>query len=88
MKLDKLTRLISALNEPAQRVPTEDKNASSNAEVIASSTEAVTFSDGLAEGAEARSRRVQDIKAQVEAGTYKPDSREVAKSLVKELFAF
>jgi anti-sigma28 factor (negative regulator of flagellin synthesis) len=84
MKIQPLSRLFEALGSasPSSRVD-------STQQVQTDQGEAVALSPGLAEGSDAseRSRRVAELKTQVQNGTYKPDSQAVAQSVANELFA-
>jgi anti-sigma28 factor (negative regulator of flagellin synthesis) len=72
-------------------------NATQNQTNVAStkpSEEAVKVSSSFGKSAaltepssEDRSKRVADIKRQVEEGTYRPSSTDVAASVARELFA-
>ena len=88
MKLEKLTRLISALNTPAPKVQENtDDSAEQNA---VSQSEAVKVSEGFGYGVtgseDARREKLERIKREVQTGEYRVDSRELAKSVIRELF--
>lgn len=84
MKTEKLTRLISALGKSS---PYVQQKPQVQREQRALNTDAVKIAlTGKTEGlVDERSQKVSTLKARVEAGSYKPDSTEVAKAFVKEL---
>ena len=90
MKLEKLTRLISALNTPAPKVQENTDNSAGQGNAAAQ-TEAVKVSNDFGYGVEQssgenREQKVERLKREVQAGAYRVDSREIAKSVIRELF--
>jgi anti-sigma28 factor (negative regulator of flagellin synthesis) len=88
MTVERLTRLFEALGNPASKNPSIVKATAQS--LAAGSSQAVRlapdFGTQQSVSAEDRATKVAQIKADVEAGTYKPDSKEVARALVRDLF--
>ena len=96
MKLEKLSRLFTAQDIPAQNSATQVQNQTESSAAGAAdpaiSGEAVKVSNGFSGITSAgidtdRSARVVELKKAVADGTYKPDSREVAKAVITDLLA-
>ncbi len=92
MTVDKLSRILPALGQPAQSQAKKETEGSTEAEAAsAAPSEAVQLSANFGGGEEAseagRKQRVDQLKKAVADGSYKPDSIEVAKSVARELFA-
>lgn len=92
MKLEKLSRLLSAQDISAQNANTQAqeqaKVASADSAAAAVSNEAVKVAkDFGGESDSARSARVLELRKLVAEKNYQPDSREVAKSIIAELLA-
>ena len=88
MKVDKLSRLFEALNQPSSTPKVTDLNAK-RAKVASAPSDAVNISAELNRAKAdtvGRETRVADLKAQVQAGNYNPDSRLVAQAIEKDLF--
>lgn len=81
MKIDKLTRLIGAFSSSSQYTQEAQKVAQGSQQ----SDDAAKVSSDM-RGDSARAAKVNALKEQVAAGRYKPDSTEVAKALVNDLF--
>jgi len=88
MKIERLSKL---LNSFGSTTPSTDAQRTSESNRAAD--EAVRISSGFGkassteEGSETRARRVAELAEQVRAGTYKPDSSQVASAVARELFA-
>jgi anti-sigma28 factor (negative regulator of flagellin synthesis) len=89
MKIESISRLLNSFGS-ASNVNQNQSSAASTK----SSEEAVKVSSGFGKSAvlsetsaEDRGKRVADIKRQVEEGTYRPSSTDVAQSVARELFA-
>jgi len=92
MKLEKINRLFAAYTPNAQANPTktvEEKQIEGAASQVQEAVKVASDFGTSASSAAAQDNRdkVERIKAEVKSGTYKADSREVAKSLVRDLFA-
>lgn len=92
MKVDKLSRLLEAFGQANQNSPVRRATSTESESVAASrNSSAVALAPGFgsSESSEAksqsRSERVQELKSQVQSGTYKPDSYAVAEAVAKEL---
>jgi anti-sigma28 factor (negative regulator of flagellin synthesis) len=91
MKTDKIARLISALNRPPQpaQAPQTDKTQTGSQAALAQS-DAVRIASGFGKGLEeadeaTKQEKVKSLKAQVQAGTYRPRSEDVAAALIRDL---
>lgn len=88
MKIESISRLLNSFGSSTSATQTQAPTSTS------SSDEAVKIASGFGKtssteqgsGSE-RSKRVADIKQQVNAGTYKPSSSDVAAAVARELFA-
>lgn len=91
MKTDKLTRLISALGKPAYQKQAEQRVTQEAAAARLQDTDAVKISSTLTAQenqqveSSPRQRKVNALKAQIEAGAYNRTSEEIAMSLIREL---
>ncbi len=87
MNIESISRLLTPFRSASQEQTAKTENAKPQAE------EAVAISSGfgkaaaLGDGAADRSQRVAELKQQVEAGTYRPDTNAVANAVARELFA-
>ena len=89
MKLEKINRLFAAYNSntsATQKTAQEKQIQEASAKVEEAVTVAKNFGSS-ADAAKAEQARFERIKSEVQGGTYKADSREVAKSLIRDLFA-
>jgi anti-sigma28 factor (negative regulator of flagellin synthesis) len=92
MKLEKINRLFAAYPTNAPATPTKTVEEKQIADAASQVQEAVKvasdFGTAASSTAAADNRaKVERIKAEVKDGTYKADSKEVAKALVRDLFA-
>ena len=88
MKIESISRLLNSFGSSSSATQTQASNSTSSGD------EAVKIASGFGRTSTAeqnsasdRSDRVADIKQQVDAGTYKPNSKDVAASVARELFA-
>ncbi|MCB0311022.1 MAG: flagellar biosynthesis anti-sigma factor FlgM [Bdellovibrionales bacterium] len=87
MKIDKLSRLFEALNQPTQNPKVTDLD-SKRAAIAATRQDAVTISDELNKAkadSVNRDARIADLKDRVQSGNYQPDSKLVAEAIDREL---
>lgn len=91
MKLEKLNRLFAAYNgatAASSNKPVEEKKIAEAANQVDEAVRvARDFGTQAAQASGGNEEKVARLREQVQNGTYNPDSREVAKSLMKELFA-
>ena len=92
MKIDRLSKLISAFNPISAEGQQATQTQAATQVASQAGSEAVTVSRSLPttasnDDSEARARKVQDLKQQVADGTYKPSSEAVARSVAADLFA-
>jgi negative regulator of flagellin synthesis FlgM len=89
MKIDSLSKLLNAFGSSLQ----QSKNGQANQEKSEAVEEAVRVSSDLksisnTEVARADNRKkIEDLKAQVQQGTYKPKTSDIAGAVARELFA-
>lgn len=90
MKLGKIDRLFAAYSSntaASQNKIAEEKQIQNAAGKVDEAVRvAKDFGSTLA-AQEAKSERVAQLKEQVRNNTYNPDTKEVAKSLIRDLFA-
>ena len=91
MKLEKINRLFAAYTTNAPATPTKTAEEKQIEEASSKVQEAVQvasdFGTAAASNAAQENRdKVERIKAEVKSGTYKADSRDVAKALIRDLF--
>jgi flagellar biosynthesis anti-sigma factor FlgM len=90
MKLEKLSRLFSAYNQVTPENQAKNAQNAAQESSKAPATEAVRISNNFGyagdSSEEARALKVAQLKKAVQEGTYKPDTRDVAKALANELF--
>jgi anti-sigma28 factor (negative regulator of flagellin synthesis) len=91
MTIDKLSRLISALGQPAQNQQSTKTTTTESRGSSQGSSEAVKVIQGFGGGQNSeeavRKARVAELKEAVADGSYKPDTRSVAEAVARELFA-
>ena len=91
MKTEKIARLISALgNQSSQQTAAYQNRAAATAGRAPENADAVrlsaTFGGGMKDVEEYKdSDRVARLKAQVQNGSYKPKSEDVATALIRDL---
>ncbi len=87
MKIDKLTKLFAAAVDPVrQNQPTETIKDEARATDASAVRVARDFGTGAAnEDESSRRARIEDLKRQVDQGSYRPDSRSVAQAVYREL---
>ena len=91
MKVDKLSRLLEAFGQVNQNSPVRGATTQSESVAASRNSSAVALAPGFgtSESSEAktqsRSERVQELKSQVDSGSYKPDSFAVAQAVAREL---
>lgn len=89
MKIDAIARLFSSNSQSAQATAkqtatTKETSENENSEAVKVNT-AFGKADELSKTE--RQERIASLKKQVADGTYSPNSRAVAESLARELFA-
>jgi anti-sigma28 factor (negative regulator of flagellin synthesis) len=88
MKIERLSKLLNNFGSTSSATAAQSTNESNKA-----ADEAVKIAAGFGnansteESAPTRARRVAELAEQVRAGTYKPDTTEVANAVARELFA-
>lgn len=84
MKIERLSRLFDALGGSAQsnRTKEVESQAASNEEAVKVSAQ---FGAETKEASD-REQKVAELKKQVRAGTYTPNSEDIARSVARELF--
>lgn len=88
MKIESISRLLNSFGSASsatQNQKTKDVSGGDEAVRIASGFGKTSSSEDSSSAE--RSKRVADIKQQVETGSYKPSLNDVATSVVRELFA-
>ncbi|NLF25251.1 MAG: flagellar biosynthesis anti-sigma factor FlgM [Deltaproteobacteria bacterium] len=91
MKTEKIARLLSALGtQSSQQTAAHQNRAAATVERAPENADAVklsaTFGGGLKDVEEFKdSDRVSRLKAQVQNGSYKPKSEDVAAALIRDL---
>ena len=90
MKVDRLLGYLQGRAESTSTQRAENREAKPGATPQGADAEAVKVSANFGPGEQvtsSREARVADLKAQVATGTYRqPDSEELAKVLVRDLF--
>lgn len=92
MKIGKLSRLFSAFEvTPEIQAKQAEQTQNTQPQAPVQATEAVRVSSSFGysgeDSGESRSEKVARIKQAVQDGYYKPDSKEVAKAVINDLFA-
>ena len=89
MKVERLTRLFEALGNPTPKNPSTESVKAQGSSAVASQAVRLSpdFGTQLSGGsAVERATKVAQLKSDVASGNYKPDSKEVAQALVRDLF--
>ena len=101
MTIDKISRLLNALDTSTNKTTKAEQPGSnlaarvSNGVSTASRDEAVRISENFGSGlaqlgdeqnSEERTKRVSELKAQVERGTFSRDANAVARKIFSDLF--
>lgn len=86
MKLEKLNRLFTAYNTDAPSNPAKKIEEEKAAALQLEEAVKVAQDFGSYAGDGTDKARFDRIKAEVQSGTYKVDSKEVAKSLLRDIF--
>ena len=89
MKIGRLSSLVSGLGTVNSDTPAVKQTAQETPQAanIGSNSEAARVAISSDSSQADRTTRVAQLKEQVASGEYKPDSREVAKALARDLFA-
>lgn len=89
MKIDSLTGVFRFFKEPA-KTATEQSQSNTQTETPRESAEAVKVAGDFGRGVDndvgKRRAKVDELKKQVERGAYRPDSKQVAIAVAKDLF--
>ena len=88
MSVERLTRLFEALGNPASKNPSnvnvsEQRPATDASPAVRLASD---FGTQSAQSSTERATKVAQLKADVASGAYKPDSKDVARALVRDLF--
>jgi len=90
MTVDKLSRLFAALGQSSQGFNSQDTKAQevkvSKSFVSEAAVELSSSFDAQKSGDGGRAKRIAEIKAAVDNGTYKVDSQKIAESFIREIF--
>jgi len=88
VKINNVPGVMGAYQQSSVRKATKgpDAAAPAKSDGVVRSKEAVEFlalKDKLNQGSEVRRERIEELRRQIEAGTYRPDAREVAAKMLK-----
>lgn len=71
------TRKVSAAKEPGRPERNDEVKLSREAQ------EVMSLKDKVAQAPEVRRERIEELRRQIEAGTYRPSGREIAAKMLK-----
>lgn len=86
MKIKETLSSIRELENQFRKINKQDKGSSSVQEFSSQSPDAVSISVQQSESDSARTKRVADLKNLISSGSYQPDSRKIAESVIRDLF--
>ena len=84
-EIRKLSQLFSTVGTEKRPAPPVEKAGAEQAQALAANPDAVKVATSMAEPT--NPDKLAAIKAKVQSNTYNPDPQEVAKALMRDLFA-
>lgn len=87
MNIESISRLLTPFRSASQEQTAKTETVKPQAEEAVAISSGFGKSAAVEDGSSDRTKRVAELKQQIETGAYRPDSTAVANAVARELFA-